>query len=117
MTTVPIVNPVRKGEVVAVEVEHSYHTARMKRSHYTRFHLATVTHASREGLARKVEMAGSFHSVEVARVGRVLTLNGRTDVQEAAKALRDTIKRPTDNEWKSAEDLRAAILAHMQGEA
>lgn len=117
MTTVPIANPVRKGEVVAVEVAHSYHTAQMKRTYYTRFHLATVAQASREGLARKVEMTGSFHSVDVARVGRVLTLNGRADVQEAAKALRDTIKRPTDNEWKSAEDLRAAILAHMQGEA
>lgn len=113
MTTVPIVNPVRKGEVVAVEVEHSYHTARMKRSHYTRFHLATVTHASREGLARKVEMAGSSHSVEVARVGRVLTLNGCTDVRKPSKG--DVLQfQPGHLQLEVAFDVFKAVAAHVR---
>lgn len=106
-------NAARKGDVVAIEVTHSSTDAKFKRTEYKLFHLATVTRSNRAGAVREVQMAGSFHSVQVARVGRVYTLNGTAEAQGAARKLLATIESPTQNEWPDGEALRAAIRAHF----
>lgn len=57
----------RKGDAVAIEVTHSSQSLKEGRSEYKRFILATVAEASKQGLARRVMLAGQTHSLEVAK--------------------------------------------------
>jgi hypothetical protein len=103
-----IANPVRKGQVVAIEIEHSSHDVRMKRTAYTLWHLAYVEQASRDGLCRRIRFPGQFHSLDCRGFGKVHAIGG--DRQAAAKALADSIKYP-GRDFASADELRQAILA------
>jgi hypothetical protein len=101
-----IAEKVRKGEVVAIEIQHSSTDVQMKTFRYTRFVLATVAQASREGVARRVIMAGQTHSLEVARLGTVWTLPRH---QEPGRRLIATMTYP-GREFADKEELRAAFV-------
>lgn len=116
MTTVPVANPARKGEVVALDRQHEYHTKDMRRHFYTRFYIGVVEASSRAGEVQFVRLAGTNHATHVGLSDRVLTLNNRPGVQAAAKALFASITEYHEG-YETGDDLRAAILAHMQGEA
>lgn len=109
-----ILNPVRKGQVVAVEVEHSSHDVKMHRTAYTVWHLAYVEQASREGACRKVRFVGSFHAVDCRGFGKIHAISGER--QPLAKALADSIQYP-GRDFTSADELRQAILAMAPKEA
>lgn len=104
-----ILNKVRKGDAVALRVEHSSTDAKMKTHRYVRWVLATVHEASRDGLARRVIIAGSSHSVETARIGLLMAI---TDggYQAAAKRLIANSPYPA-REYENAEELKEAIRA------
>lgn len=101
-----ILNRLRKGDVVAVQIEHSSTASDFKTSRYTRFVLATVAKASRDGLAQRVIMAGQTHSLEVARLGKVFTL---PEHQKSAKRLVEATEYP-GKEFETVESLKLAIL-------
>lgn len=107
MPTLPVANKARKGDIVVIEVEHSATAADFKTTYYTRWNLATVYKSSRDGRVDRVVMAGSSHSVEVARIGRVHTIANR---QAEAKRLIETIGR-AGREFETCDDIKAAILA------
>lgn len=104
-----VLNKVRKGNVVAIRVEHSETTVKMKTHRYVRWVLATVHEASRDGLARRVVVGGSSHSIEVWRMGEVFTISAG-DKQEAAKRLIATMTR-AGREYETAEALKDAVRA------
>lgn len=106
MTAIAPVNKVRKGEIVAIEIQHSSTDAKMRTTRYVRFVLATVTQANRQGLARRVAMAGQTHSVEVARLGTCFALK---TYQTEAQILAGLTKWP-GVEYETREELQAAIL-------
>lgn len=107
---------VRKGDVVAIEVEHSSTGViggNVPSTRYKLLHIAKVTRASRTGNAYDVQMAGSHHSVKLAYVGKLFEINQEPGSQDAARRLYDTITSPTANEWKDVDAMRAAIRQHF----
>lgn len=106
-----ILNKVRKGDVVALRVEHSETNVKMQTHRYVRWVLATVYEASRDGLARRVVIAGSSHSVETARIGEVFTI-ADGDKQKAAKRLIEATSR-AGCEYETAEALKEAVRAAL----
>lgn len=100
-------NPARKGDAVAIQVEHSSTALNGPTSRYYLFLLATVARASKDGTVREVTLAGQNHSLHVARVGRVFTLPTK---QPAARKMIADMAYP-GQEWTSADELRASILA------
>lgn len=107
LPVLPVANKARKGDIVVIEIEHSSTAANFKTTYYTRWNLGTVYKASRDGRVERVVMAGSSHSVEVARLGRVHTISAR---QGEAKRLLETIGRG-GREFETSDDIKAAILA------
>jgi hypothetical protein len=107
LPVISIINRVSKGEIVAIKVEHSSTTMHGPTTHYTRYVLATVAKANRQGLATRVMMAGHTHSLEAARLGEVFALK---IYQTKAKLLAEATKYP-GVEYETRDDLKAAILA------
>lgn len=107
LPVLPVANKARKGDIVVIEIEHSSTAANFKTTYYTRWNLATVYKATRDGRVQRVVMAGSSHSVEVGRIGKVHTLATR---QAEAKRLLETIGR-AGREFETCDDIKAAILA------
>lgn len=105
-----VIHKVRKGDAVAIEVTHSSTEANtFKTTRYTRFHLATVAAASRDGIAKRIAFGGQTHSIEVARIGRVLTLSDIA-YRNAAKRLIERMTYPGKT-WETVEALRESIIA------
>lgn len=103
-------NKVRKGDTIAIEVERSHTEANtFKTTRYKSYHLATVTQADRGGWAKRVLLGGQTHNVEVARIGRVMTLSPLA-YRNAAKRLVERMTYPGTT-WESADALKEAIRA------
>lgn len=109
LPVIPIANKVRKGDVVALEIEHSETKMHGPTEYYVRFVLATVAHANQRGLATRVMMAGQTHSIEVGRLGKVFALK---QYQDAARMLAGLTKYP-GTEYETKDALKDAILQHL----
>lgn len=107
-------NRVRKGDAVALRVEHSITCAGMWVKRYARWSLATVHQATHDGWAKRVVMAGTSHPIDVARGVVVFTLPGK-DIQAAAKRMIEESPYPA-REYDYAEELKAAIRAAIRAE-
>ena len=105
-------SPARKGQIVALERQNEYTSVDMKRHFYTRFYIGVVEASSRAGKVQFVRLAGANHATLVGISDRVLTLNGRPEVQAAAKALFASITEHHRG-FDCGEELRTAIRAHM----
>jgi hypothetical protein len=103
------ITKVRKGDVVAVAVQHSSTAANsFLKTYYNKFHLATVAQANRQGWARRVIFGGQTHSILVGYAGDVKAI-ADPDHQAAAKRLVVGMSYPGTS-WDSADELRAAII-------
>lgn len=96
----------RKGDVVALQIEHTCHDAKMKRHSYTEWQLAVVASAKRDGTVVKVIFPPATHHVAVALIGRVWTID--KVYQERARRLVEAFVYPVPT-WPSADALKAAI--------
>jgi len=103
-----ILNPVRKGDVVAIEVTHSSTSIDFKREVYKVWHLAYVERASREGECREIRFAGQSHALRSAGIGKIYPISGAR--QLAARKLAEAMPYP-GIEYQTADELRQAILA------
>lgn len=106
----PDFNPARKGDIVAVMVTHSSHNVAMKRTSYTRWHLATVHRASRDGIVREIVMGGQSIPLRHGYFGEVFTLPA--EAQAAARAMVAAMSWP-GKEWETAGAIKAAIRTQM----
>lgn len=93
-----------KSDIVAIEIQ---------RSEGTRWLLAYVEQANRDGLAIRVRLAGQTHSIEAARVGKVHSINAAR--QDQARVLADKMERSI--EFESADDLRKEIMGAAAAKA
>lgn len=109
-----IVYKPRKGDAVAIEVQHSEWPQNGPVRRYTLWHLATIAEARRDGYVRRIIMEGSDYSIEAARMGRVHTIASPA-LQTAARQL---IKAAEGNrkatEYATSDDIRAAIVARSE---
>lgn len=104
----------RKGDAVAVEVQHSEWPQNGPMRRYTLWHLATAAEVRRDGYVRRIIMEGSAHSVEAAGMGRVHVIS----IPAFQAAARQMIKASEGNrkatEYETGDAIRAAIVAQSE---
>lgn len=103
-----VANKVRRGDVVAIEVNHSYHSLKEGRKTYTTAHLAKVESAERNGLAKRIILAEGYASIHVTHASRVMTIAGSN--QPLARQAFAALTREA-NSFESLEALKAHMLA------
>lgn len=96
----------RKGDIVAVKIEHSYQSLASGRHAYETWHLASVESASRDGAVKAFRLSEEQHARRLERepaTVEVLTLPPERSV--AARRVFDVAKA-----FSSGDELRIAIL-------
>jgi hypothetical protein len=114
--------PVKKGEYVAVVVQHRSAVSMYGRTvlkvsptDHTTYHLGQVTKATRQGRAEQVKIVGEPGAPIAAQDKLTQTLSIGTRQAEAA-SLAATFDTPGNNTFASSDHLRAAIIAHASSE-
>lgn len=100
-----IINPVRKGEMIAVRILGSYHTASMQRVGTEEWILAEVNTVARGGACRTfVKRSGTVE--KVGRLEQVFTLSAdrQADARHLFKSLSCTVAS-----WTNGEALKQAL--------
>ena len=104
-----IINPVRKGDIVALEELCTYMALRGPSGSYSRWRLAIVASASREGRVKRIQALQGDYSLAIEHMGRV-KVHTLPNHQDRARQLMAESGRQL-REYSSADALRAALTA------